>query len=151
MAYWLLKSEPTVYGIDHLMGEPDLTTAWDGVRNFQARNFIRSMTVGDQAFFYHSNCEEPGIVGVVEIAREAYPDATAFDPQSRYYDPRGSVAEPRWFAVDVRFVRKLSRTLTLAQMKADPALAELPLVRRGNRLSVMPVTSAQWQHLLSSC
>jgi predicted RNA-binding protein with PUA-like domain len=146
--YWLLKSEPDVFGIDDLAGKPNATEHWDGVRNYQARNFMRAMRGGDQAFFYHSNCDPPGIVGIVEVVREAYPDHTAWDPESKYYDPASTPDNPRWFMVDVRLVRKLPRLVSLAELRADPALAELPLVRRGNRLSVMPVPAHTWQVVL---
>lgn len=148
--YWLMKSEPEVFGIDTLAAQPAQTTAWDGVRNYQARNMMRDeMKRGDRAFFYHSNCAEPGIVGIAEIVREAYPDATAANPASEYYDPKHTADKPRWYVVEVRLERRLTRTITLAEMKDDPALAGMPLVRRGNRLSVMPVSAAEWQHILS--
>lgn len=148
--YWLMKSEPEVFGIETLAAQPARTTAWDGVRNYQARNMMRDqMKRGDRAFFYHSNCAEPGIVGIVEIVREAYPDATAANPGSEYYDPKHTDTKPRWFVVEVQLERRLKRTITLAELKDDPALANMPLVRRGNRLSVMPVSAAEWQHILS--
>ena len=149
MAYWLMKSEPDVYGIDHLAAEPDGVEHWDGIRNYQVRNLFRDQfQVGDQAFFYHSNTKVPGIVGVMEVVSEAYPDHTAFDPDEKYYDPKSDPDNPRWLMVDVRYVRHLDRLISLAEIKADPALADMRLVQRGNRLSVMPVTEAQWQHLL---
>ena len=148
--FWLMKSEPEVFGLDTLAAQPAQATAWDGVRNYQARNMMRDeMKLGDRAFFYHSNCAEPGIVGIVEIVREAYPDDTAANPASEYYDPKHTADSPRWYVVEVRLERRLKRTITLAEMKDDPALAEMPLVRRGNRLSVMPVSAAAWQHILS--
>lgn len=149
MAYWLLKSEPSVYGLDHLAAQPDQTDHWDGVRNYQARNYLRQMARGDQALFYHSNCKPPGVVGVVEVVREAYPDPSAFDPDSAYHDPRSDPDNPRWFMVDVRLARRLARTITLPELKAAPALENMALVRRGNRLSVMPVTPQQWQAILA--
>lgn len=150
MNYWLMKSEPGEFGIDDLAGMPNHTHHWDGVRNYQARNLIRDdMKIGDQVFFYHSNCMEPGIVGIMEVCREAYPDFTAFDPNDKHFDPKSSPENPRWFMVDVRFVRKLKRLLSLKELKERPELQELALVRRGNRLSVMPVTSNQWQFILS--
>ena len=152
MAYWLMKSEPHVFGIDHLVAAPAQTEPWDGVRNYQARNMMRDeMKVGDQVFFYHSNCAEPGIVGLMEVAREAYPDHTAFDPEAKYYDPKSDPDKPRWVMVDVRYVRHLRRNITLAELKAHAAgpLAGMPLVRQGNRLSVMPVTPEQWAFILS--
>jgi predicted RNA-binding protein with PUA-like domain len=148
--FWLMKSEPAECSIDDLARAPQATLPWVGVRNFQARNMMRDqMKRGDLAFFYHSNCAEPGIVGIVEIVREAYPDATAGNPTSEYFDPKHSADNPRWYVVEVQLQRRLKHTITLAAMKDDPALAEMPLVRRGNRLSVMPVTAAEWQHILS--
>ena len=149
MNYWLFKSEPDVFGIDHLAARPKATEHWDGVRNYQARNYMRQMRVGDQAFFYHSNCEPPGIVGIVEVVRELYPDHTAQDPESKYHDPAATPDNPRWFMVDVRLVRKLPRLVSLAELRDDPALIELPLVRRGTRLSVMPVPEPAWRHIIS--
>ncbi len=152
MNYWLMKSEPDVYGIDHLAAEPGQTDHWDGVRNYQARNMMRDqMKVGDQVFFYHSNCKEPGIVGIMEIAREGYPDFTAWeDPEGKYYDPKSDPDNPRWYMVDVRYVRHLKRIITLRELKqyADGELADFPLLRRGNRLSIMPVTKTQWAFIL---
>ncbi len=152
MNYWLMKSEPDVYGIDHLKAEPDQTDHWDGVRNYQARNMMRDqMKVGDQVFFYHSNCKVPGIVGIMEITREGYVDHTAFDPEAHYYDPKSDPEKPRWYMVDVRYVRHLKREISLQELKqyADGPLADLPLLRRGNRLSIMPVSKAQWDFILS--
>jgi predicted RNA-binding protein with PUA-like domain len=147
MAYWLMKSEPDVFGIDDLKRvrrEP-----WDGVRNYQVRNMMRDdMRSGDLAFFYHSNCDEPGITGIMSIVGKAATDPSQFDPESKYYDPKSNPAEPRWLMVDVRYKRKLKRTITLQELKACPQLEEFALVRRGNRLSVMPVTEAQWQFIL---
>lgn len=148
VACWLMKSEPDVYGIDDL--KRDRRECWDGVRNYQVRNMMRDdMRQGDLAFFYHSNCAEPGIVGIMRIAREAYPDHTQFDPKSKYCDPKSDPDEPRWLMVDVAYKRKLKRTITLAELKAQPALSELPLVRRGNRLSIMPVSEADWEFILA--
>ena len=152
MGYWLMKSEPDVFGIDHLKKRPKRTEPWDGVRNYQARNMLRDqMREGDLAFFYHSNCEKPGIVGIMEVVREGYPDASQFDPDAKYYDPASDPAKPRWYRVDVRYVRHLARPVTLAELKAyaDGPLSGLPLLRRGNRLSVMPVTPAQWAFILA--
>lgn len=149
MRYWLMKSEPDTFGIDDLMRRPRQTEHWDGVRNYQARNMLRDeMKKGDQAFFYHSSCEEPGIVGVVDIVRAAYPDFTAFDPDSPYFDPKSTPDAPRWFMVDVRFSRKLERTITLAELKLQPTLADFPLLRRGNRLSILPVSAEAWKFIL---
>jgi len=148
MAYWLMKSEPDVFGIDDLKSvrrEP-----WDGVRNYQVRNMMRDdMRKGDLAFFYHSNCKEPGIVGLMTIASAAYPDPTQFDPDSKYYDPKSDPEDPRWLLVDVRYKRKLKRNITLAELKASDGLDDFLLTRRGNRLSVMPVSEAHWQAILS--
>lgn len=150
MAYWLMKSEPEEFSIDDLAARPDQTEPWDGVRNYQVRNMMRDeMRPGDQAFFYHSNCNPPGIVGIMEIAGPARPDPTQFDPEDSHYDPKSDPDNPRWLLVDVKFVRKLTRQITLSGLKADPQLRDLPLVRRGNRLSVMPVSEAQWAHILS--
>lgn len=151
MNYWLFKSEPDVFGIDDLAARPDKTEHWDGVRNYQARNMMRDeMKKGDLAFFYHSNCKEPGIVGIMTIVRAGYPDFTAWDPSSQYYDPKSSEEDPRWFMVDLRYKRKLKRVITLEELKGHvQALGDLPLLRRGNRLSVMPVSEEQWDYILS--
>lgn len=150
MNYWLMKSEPDVFGIDHLRKRPKQTEHWDGVRNYQARNMLRDqMQVGDRIFFYHSNCTEPGIVGIARIVRAGYPDHTALDPEGKYHDPKSTPENPRWYMVDVKFERKLARTITLDELKGHPELADMPLVRRGNRLSIMPVTAAQWEFILS--
>lgn len=150
MKYWLMKSEPDVFGIAHLRDRPKQTEHWDGVRNYQARNMLRDdMQKGDLAFFYHSNCAQPGIVGIVKIVRAGYPDHTAQDPESKYYDPKATPDNPRWYMVDVKYVRTLRRTITLDELKQAPELAEMPLVRRGNRLSIMPVTTQQWEFILT--
>ena len=150
MAYWLMKSEPEEFGIDDLRTSPRGTAGWDGVRNYQARNMLRDqMKDGDGVLFYHSNCDTPGIVGIARVAREGYPDPTAFDPGHKHYDPNSKAAAPRWFQVDIKYVRKLKRVLPLAELREDPALAGLALVRRGNRLSVMPVSDAEWEHILA--
>ncbi len=149
MNYWLLKSEPSTFSIDDLRRAEDGRDHWDGVRNYQARNFIRDMAVGDLAFFYHSNCPQPGIVGIVEICRAAYPDFTAFDPQSPYYDPKSSPEQPRWYMMDVRYRQTFPRLIGLAELKQHEALQALPLVRRGNRLSIMPVGEAEWHYIMS--
>lgn len=149
MNYWLMKSEPSEFGIDDLIDMPDQTEHWDGVRNYQARNMMRDdMKIGDQVFFYHSNCKEPGIVGIMEVAKEGYPDFTAFDPDDKHFDPKSDPEKPRWFMVDIKFVRKLKRTITLKELKEKPELADLALVRRGNRLSIMPVSAEQWNFIL---
>lgn len=146
--YWLMKSEPDVFSIDDLKTRPRQTEHWDGVRNFQARNLMRAMHKGDLAFFYHSSCPEPGIAGVIEVAREAYPDFTSWDRQSPYYDPRSKPEKPYWYMVDVRFKRKLKHLIPLAALRANPRLKDMRLLARGNRLSVMPVTSAEWEAIL---
>lgn len=147
MNYWLLKSEPDTFSIDDL--KRIQTDHWDGVRNYQARNMLRDhIKKGDLAFFYHSNCDEPGIVGIVTIITEGYPDHKALDPESKYYDPKSTAENPRWYMVDVRFKRKLKRKITLTELKAEKTLATFPLVRKGNRLSVLPVSLLQWQHIL---
>ena len=144
-----MKSEPAAFGIDDLAALPDQTDHWEGVRNYQARNMLRDqMRRGDQVFFYHSNTAQPGIVGIAEVVREGYPDPTALDPQSKYYDPKSDPQNPRWFMVDIRLVRTLRRTITLAELKRYPQLEDFPLLRRGNRLSVMPVTREQWEFIL---
>lgn len=148
MQYWLMKSEPNVYSVDDLAAEPGRTAFWEGVRNYQARNFLRSMRKGDLAFFYHSNCAQPAVVGVVEIARESYPDATAFDADSAYYDPKSDPEKPRWFVVDVKLKKKLEQAVTLKALKTQSALGTMRLLQRGNRLSVMPVTRKEWHHIM---
>lgn len=148
MNYWLVKTEPNAFSLQDLQNRPNQTEPWDGVRNYQARNFIRQMAVGDLAFFYHSNSNPSGIVGIAKIVRAAYPDFTQFDPDSKYYDPKSSMENPRWDLVDVQFVREFKRILPLAELCANPALAEMALTRKGNRLSVMPVTATEWQAIL---
>ena len=149
MKYWLMKSEPDVYGIDHLCAEKRKTDHWDGIRNYQARNFIRDeMKKGDLAFFYHSNCEEPAIVGLMEIVREAYPDYTAFVANEKYFDAKSDPDNPRWFMVDVRFKKKFKSPVTLKALKEEKALAQMRLVQRGNRLSILPVVAKEWKHIL---
>jgi predicted RNA-binding protein with PUA-like domain len=151
MNYWLLKSEPDSFGIDDLGKAPNQTTAWDGVRNFQARNMLRdSMKKGDLAFFYHSSCDVPGIAGIVSVVREGYPDVTAFDPKHHHYDADSKKEAPRWFVVDLKLKRKLKRVVTLDELRkyADKKLKDFVLLRRGNRLSVMPVSKQDWDFVL---
>jgi predicted RNA-binding protein with PUA-like domain len=151
MAYWLLKSEPGVFGIDDLAKSPRKTTHWDGVRNFQARNFMRDeMRRGDRAFFYHSSCEEPGVVGIVEIVKEGYPDHTAFDKDDDHFDPDSDPANPRWYMVDVRLERKFRGTIALTTLREHEqrALKGLALLKRGNRLSITPVSAAHWKFIV---
>ncbi|WP_319522298.1 EVE domain-containing protein [uncultured Desulfosarcina sp.] len=150
MNYWLMKSEPSVFGIDDLKSMPNRTEHWDGVRNYQARNMMRdTMKVGDSAFFYHSNCKVPGIVGLMEVVREGYPDHTAFEPGSKYFDEKSDPNNPRWYMVDVKYLRHTKRVIPLTELKAHAALENMPLVRRGNRLSIMPVSKNEWQFILS--
>lgn len=152
MKYWLMKSEPDEFSIDDLAGSPRKTAHWDGVRNYQARNMMRDeMKRGDRVFYYHSNCPEPGIVGIARVACKAYPDHTAFDPDDPHFDAKSDPNNPRWYMVDVAFVRKFKRNISLTELREhhDSALAELVLLRRGNRLSVMPVTKPQWDFILT--
>lgn len=150
MNYWLMKSEPDVFGIDDLKNRPQQTEHWDGIRNYQARNMMRDgMKKGDQIFFYHSNASQIGIVGIAKVVREAYPDFTAQNPDSKYYDPKSSTDNPRWYMVDVKFVRKFKRVITLDELKqhAD-ALGDMATLRKGNRLSINPVSKEQWEYIL---
>jgi predicted RNA-binding protein with PUA-like domain len=149
MAYWLMKSEPASFSIDDLRGRPRQTESWDGVRNYQARNFMRQMKIGDRAFFYHSSCDEPGIVGLMKVVAEAYPDPTQFDRGHHHYDPASKPEEPRWSLVDMQFERKLKHIIALSTLREHEAkLPNFRLLARGARLSVMPVTPAQWDYIL---
>jgi len=149
MKYWLFKSEPEEFGIDDLKKKRSKTEHWDGVRNYQARNFMRDdMKIGDRGFFYHSNCDVPGIVGIVEVVKEGYVDHTAFDPDDKHYDPKSDPEKPRWFMVDVKFVERFPDTISLQQLKTNPKLADMRLVQKGNRLSVMPVEKKEWTAIL---
>ena len=151
MNHWLLKSEPDTFGIDHLLAAPGRTTSWEGVRNFQARNTLRdAMKKADEAFFYHSSCDVPGIAGIVRVVRAGYPDPSAFDRKSPYYDPDSRPDAPRWYTVDVRLVRKMKRLIPLEELKehATGALRDLLVLRRGNRLSVTPVSNESWRFIL---
>jgi predicted RNA-binding protein with PUA-like domain len=146
MRYWLMKSEPDAYSIEDLA--LDKSTAWNGVRNYQARNFMRDqMKLGDQVFFYHSNCEEPGIVGIAEVSKLAYPDESQFDRKSHYYDPESTRDDPRWLNVDIRFVKKI-QPVSLPELRKHKALAGMRILQRGNRLSVTPVDPAEWKYIL---
>ncbi|MBV9914146.1 MAG: EVE domain-containing protein [Sinobacteraceae bacterium] len=152
MRYWLMKTEPSTFGIDDLAAAPRRTTSWDGVRNFQARNMLRDeMSRGDEAFLYHSSCDEPGIVAVMQIVRAGYPDATAFDRKDHHFDADSDPAAPRWFTVDVRLKRRLARVITLPELRKHAAkeLQGMVLLRAGNRLSVTPVEPAHWKFILS--
>jgi predicted RNA-binding protein with PUA-like domain len=143
-----MKSEPDEFSIDDLASAPRRTAPWSGVRNYQARNFMRDlMEVGDLAFFYHSSCPEPGIAGIVEVASAAYPDATQFDPASPYYDPKATLEKPRWFNVDVKFKRK-TRLLPLKELKGHPELASMLVLKPGNRLSITPVAPREWNFII---
>jgi predicted RNA-binding protein with PUA-like domain len=147
MKYWLLKSEPDVFGIDDLASAPGRTTGWEGVRNYQARNMLRDeFRKGDRAFFYHSSCEVPGVAGVVKVVREAYPDPTQFDAKSEYYDAGSTREAPRWFSVDVQLEKRIEPVITLPELRehAAGALREMLILKRGNRLSVTPLTVAEW-------
>ena len=147
--YWLMKSEPDACAIDDAMAAPDRTVPWTGVRNYQARNYMRdAMQVGDGVLFYHSSCAEPGIAGIARVASTTRPDPTQFDPSSPYFDPKSSKDAPRWLLLDVQALRK-TRLLGLPELRATPMLADLVLLRRGNRLSVMPVAAAHWQWVIA--
>jgi len=147
MAYWLMKSEPSVFGIDHLKARPNKTAPWDGVRNYQARNFMRDeMKVGDGVLFYHSSCPAPGIAGIAEVASAAYTDKSQFDRKSDYYDPKSKKDDPRWVNVDVRALRK-TRLISLNEMKNQKPLAKMVTLRPGNRLSITPVTESEWKFI----
>ncbi|MCC6531277.1 MAG: EVE domain-containing protein [Burkholderiales bacterium] len=148
MRYWLMKSEPAEFSIDDLAAAPGQTTAWFGVRNYQARNFMRDdMRLGDGVLFYHSSCPEPGVAGIAEVSRLAYPDDTQFDRDSPYFDPKSTRDAPRWLHVDVRLVRK-TRLIGLAELRGHRELADMVILRRGNRLSITPITPAQWKLIL---
>jgi predicted RNA-binding protein with PUA-like domain len=149
MHYWLLKSEPDCFSIDMLAKRPKQTEHWDGVRNFQARNMLRDdIKKGDLGFFYHSSCTPPGIAGIVEIVRAGYPDFTAQDIQSDHYDPKSTAENPIWYMVDVKLVKKFPRLLSLEEIKANPKLQSMVILRKGNRLSITPVTKQEWEAVL---
>ncbi|MBI5279175.1 MAG: EVE domain-containing protein [Burkholderiales bacterium] len=143
--YWLMKSEPDEVSVDDALAAPKSTVPWTGVRNYQARNFMRDqMRVGDGVLFYHSSCEEPGVVGIGEVASTPYPDPTQFDRKSKYYDPKAMPEEPRWMLVDVKVLKKVP-TLSIAQMRERPELADMVVLRKGNRLSITPVEAKHWK------
>ena len=147
MHYWLMKSEPDTYSIDDLQSFG--VDHWDGIRNYQVRNFFRDqMQISDQAFFYHSNCKQPGIVGTMEIVSKAYPDHTAFDPSEKYFDSKSDPENPRWLMVDVRYIRHLDRMITLGELRQQKQIADMKLLQRGNRLSVLPLSKMEWQYIL---
>jgi predicted RNA-binding protein with PUA-like domain len=149
MRYWLMKSEPSDVSVDDVAARPNQTVNWYGVRNFQARNFMKDeMKPGDGVLFYHSSCPEPGVVGIAEVASAPYPDPTQFDPKNDYYDPKSRPEAPRWIHVDVRLLRK-TRLLGLPEMRAIPELAEMRVLKKGNRLSITPVSAAEWKKITS--
>ena len=148
--YWLFKSEPDAFSFDDLVARPDGTEPWDGVRNYQARNLLRDeVRVGDQVLFYHSRTNPPHVAGIAEVVRDGYPDPTQFDPESKYHDPKSDPDAPRWFMVDVKAVRPLERPVSLAELKENPALASMMVTRKGARLSIQPVTPAEFREVLS--
>ncbi|MEP7272181.1 MAG: EVE domain-containing protein [Acidobacteriota bacterium] len=148
MKYWLMKTEPNSFSIDDLERAGGKTTSWDGVRNYQARNFMRKMRVGDEVLFYHSNADPPAVVGIVRVVKEAYPDHTAFDPSDKHYDPGSKPDHPRWDMVDIRFKRKFRRRLSLPELREQPGLLRMELLRKGSRLSVQPVLADEWKIIL---
>jgi predicted RNA-binding protein with PUA-like domain len=149
MKFWLMKSEPADVSIDDLAGMPEQTVAWYGVRNYLARNYMRDlMTVGDGVLFYHSSCPQPGVAGLAKVASKAYPDATQFDAKSKYFDPKSTLDAPRWVHVDVQLVKKTA-LLGLAELREEAALAEMVILRKGNRLSITPVTEQEWKTVKS--
>lgn len=143
-----MKSEPATFSIDDLVRSPDQTTCWDGVRNYQARNFMRSMAVGDQILFYHSNVDPPAVVGIAEVVKTAYPDPTQFDKKDKHYDPESNPSAPRWDMVDIRYVRVFSRHVTLDELRKERKLRGMVLLQKGSRLSVQPVTPLEWRHIM---
>jgi predicted RNA-binding protein with PUA-like domain len=148
--YWLFKSEEHVFSIDDLKAAEDKTTFWDGVRNYQARNLMRDdIKKGDLVLYYHSNSKPTGVAGVARVVRNAYPDPTQFDPKSKYHDPKSPEDDPRWLCVDVKFVKKLKRVIELSELKANPALSKMMVTQRGARLSIQPVTKAEYEAILA--
>ena len=148
MRYWLMKSEPSDVSIDDLASLPEKTIAWYGVRNYQARNFMRDqMRVGDPVFFYHSSCSEPGIAGIAEVCKLAYPDTTQFDPTSKYFDPKATSQNPRWFNVEVKFIKK-TRLVGIKELRSYTDLSSLRILQTGNRLSITPVDPSEWQFIM---
>ena len=144
-SYWLMKSEPTSFSFDGLVKSKHSTNHWDGVRNYQARNYMREMKVGDKVLFYHSNCDEPGVVGLAEVVREAYPDHTQFDSTNIHYDPKATREKPIWDMVDLKALKLLRKPVTLDALRRTKGLEKMILLRRGNRLSVTPVTAREWE------
>ncbi len=149
MNFWLMKSEPQVFSINDLAQRPGKVEPWDGIRNYQARNFMKdNMQIGDKAFFYHSSCPEPGIAGLMEISQTAFPDATQFDPTNKYFDAKATLTKPRWFNVEVKYIKKI-RLITLSSLRANPRLATLQILKKGNRLSITPVTLQEWDEIMT--
>jgi predicted RNA-binding protein with PUA-like domain len=152
MKYWLFKTEPETFSVDDLASAPDATTTWDGVRNYQVRNMLRDeIRRGDRGLLYHSSCDVPGVYGIVRVVRSGYPEPAALDPKHRYFDPASDAASPRWYAVDVRLERRIDPPITLEELRkhARGALADMLILRRGNRLSVTPVTREEWRFVSS--
>jgi predicted RNA-binding protein with PUA-like domain len=147
--YWLMKSEPSTFSLDDLMNAPEQTTCWDGVRNYQARNFMRAMAAGDLVLFYHSNADPPAAVGIAEVVKTAYADPTQFDKKDKHYDPASDPSNPRWDMVDIKYVRKFSRPLSLDRLRKEAKLWGMVLLRKGSRLSVQPLSPLEWDHILS--
>lgn len=149
MNHWLMKSEPDTFGIDHLAAAKGKTASWDGVRNYQARNYLRAMKKGDLAFFYHSSCDVPGIAGIVQVVKEAYPDPTAFDAAHHHYDADSKPEDPRWFMVDVKLKKKLKNVISLDELRrhASGKLKNMIVLKRGNRLSITPVTAGEFDFI----
>lgn len=147
--HWVMKSEPSVFSIEDLRNKPDSTSAWDGVRNYTARNFMMQMKLGDLVFFYHSSDEPVGVAGIAEVVREAYPDHTSWDPDSKYHDPKSTPEKPRWYMVDVKWVETFPELLALAELRGRKALSRMVMLRKGNRLSVTPLTLAEWNAVLA--
>lgn len=148
MKYWLMKSEPDVFSIDNLKTKKK--SGWDGVRNYQARNFMRDeMGIGDMVLFYHSSCEVPGVAGLARVCKESHPDPSQFDSKSEYYDPKATKENPRWFMVEVEFVEKFDEVITLSKLKAEKALSNMPLVQKGSRLSINPVTEKEYNTIIN--
>lgn len=147
--YWLMKSEPECFSIDDLKNRPKKIEPWDGVRNYQARNMMRDeMKIGDKVFFYHSNCNPPGIVGIMEVASTSYPDPTAFDPDDKHYDAKSDPGNPRWHLVDVRYKKKFKRLIALNELKENSQLEAMKILQKGNRLSITPVSEKEWNAIL---
>ncbi|NJN71180.1 MAG: EVE domain-containing protein [Nitrospira sp.] len=147
--FWLMKSEPSTFSIDDLRRSPNQTTSWDGVRNYQARNFMRAMTVGDHVLFYHSNADPPAVVGIAKVVKTAYPDSTQFDKRDKHYDPASIPSQPRWDMVDIKYMKAFRRPLTLDELRMDTKLKGMVLLQKGSRLSVQPVTPLEWKHIIA--